>query len=153
MHPLSLLLPCDNVLRCSCASQGSSNSLVGFASAISLCFCSGLAGVFFELMLKVWRESTSFNVYRISGRASQPLKRFPIGRFGGLSGQLWPCPTARQQASVVVATTPEVPEDAFLRSIPASPAPPGVTGRSSHREAPPHRCGCGTFNSGHSAWF
>lgn len=42
-----------------CAFQTQSNSIVGFASAVSLCFCSGLAGVFFELMLKVRREHSS----------------------------------------------------------------------------------------------
>lgn len=31
------------------------NSIIGFASAVMLCLCSGLAGVFFELMLKVRR--------------------------------------------------------------------------------------------------
>lgn len=35
------------------APQVSPNSFIGFASAISLCVCSGLAGVFFELMVKV----------------------------------------------------------------------------------------------------
>lgn len=42
--------------RCN-AWQDRQNSLVGMVSAISLCLCSGLAGVFFELMLKVRAKS------------------------------------------------------------------------------------------------
>ncbi|CAM9345437.1 unnamed protein product [Discosporangium mesarthrocarpum] len=43
------------VVQVSASDQGSkgvSNSWIGFSSAIVLCLCSGLAGVFFELMLK-----------------------------------------------------------------------------------------------------
>lgn len=36
--------------------QAGANTFIGFVSAIMLCVCSGLAGVYFELMLRVRPE-------------------------------------------------------------------------------------------------
>lgn len=54
-----MLDPCNDVLCVGAvyvsqvSNATTSNSLIGFASAVMVCVCSGLAGVFFELMIKV----------------------------------------------------------------------------------------------------
>ncbi|CAM9251473.1 unnamed protein product [Ectocarpus sp. 12 AP-2014] len=59
-----------------------SNSLIGFASAVMVCLCSGLAGVFFELMIKTGGSSKE------GPAASLWMRNIQLGSFSLLLGVL-----------------------------------------------------------------
>ncbi|CAM9252415.1 unnamed protein product [Ectocarpus sp. 6 AP-2014] len=60
-----------------------SNSLIGFASAVMVCVCSGLAGVFFELMIK-----TGGSNHKEVPAASLWMRNIQLGSFSLLLGVL-----------------------------------------------------------------
>eukprot|EP00752_Nemacystus_decipiens_P004916 g4475.t1 len=96
------------------SAKGSSNSFVGFASAISLCFCSGLAGVFFELMLKgsstasLWMRNIqlgSFSLFLgllavVFNDGAAVASR---GYFSGYSPMVWLCISLHSLGGLAVA--------------------------------------------------
>ncbi|CBN78543.1 conserved unknown protein [Ectocarpus siliculosus] len=60
-----------------------SNSLIGFASAVMVCVCSGLAGVFFELMIKTGGSNN-----KEGPAASLWMRNIQLGSFSLLLGVL-----------------------------------------------------------------
>ena len=59
-----------NARRKDCASQANVNMPVGLAATIAACCCSGLAGVYFELILKktdvgLWVRNIQLGLYSI----------------------------------------------------------------------------------------
>eukprot|EP00903_Cladosiphon_okamuranus_P020007 g18378.t1 len=94
--------------------KGSSNSLVGFASALSLCFCSGLAGVFFELMLKgnstasLWMRNIQLGSFSLFlGLLAVVFKDGATvadrGYFYGYSPMVWLCISLHSLGGLAVA--------------------------------------------------
>eukprot|EP00904_Undaria_pinnatifida_P009249 jgi/Undpi1/5454/HiC_scaffold_2.g00733.m1 len=94
--------------------EDTSNSLIGLVSAISLCFCSGLGGVFFELMLK-GNSSASLWIRNIQlGSFSLFLGLLAVvfkdgaavssrGFFSGYSPMVWLCISLHSLGGLAVA--------------------------------------------------
>lgn len=94
--------------------KGNANSLIGLVSAVSLCFCSGLGGVFFELMLK-GNSSASLWIRNIQlGSFSLLLGLLAVvfkdgaevstrGFFSGYSSMVWLCISLHSLGGLAVA--------------------------------------------------
>ncbi|CAM9330832.1 unnamed protein product [Ectocarpus fasciculatus] len=72
----------DSAGKVSNEDETSSNSLIGFASAVMVCVCSGLAGVFFELMIK------GSSHHKGAPAASLWMRNIQLGSFSLLLGVL-----------------------------------------------------------------
>ncbi|CAM9123270.1 unnamed protein product, partial [Ascophyllum nodosum] len=101
------------IVQMSGSSSALQNSLVGLVSAISLCLCSGLAGVFFELMLKgnstsLWMRNIqlgSFSLFLgilavVFKDGAEVTER---GFFSGYDPMVWLCISLHSLGGLAVA--------------------------------------------------
>ncbi|CAB1118117.1 unnamed protein product [Ectocarpus sp. CCAP 1310/34] len=72
----------DSADKAQASNATTSNSLIGFASAVMICVCSGLAGVFFELMIKTGGSNKE------GPAASLWMRNIQLGSFSLLLGVL-----------------------------------------------------------------